>query len=115
MKFCPDCENALTDIRDDAESGGVGFRCRKCTYTETINHSNPLVYEHNLREDMSARIVANPYLSKDPTLPRYVMKCTKEGCPSEEVVGVKVDTKNIVWMYQCTTCNTSWKQASRRG
>ena len=46
MKFCPDCENALTDIRDDG--AGVGFECRKCKYNEKITRANPLVYEHNL-------------------------------------------------------------------
>jgi DNA-directed RNA polymerase subunit M/transcription elongation factor TFIIS len=113
MKFCPDCENALTDIRDDG--AGVGFECRKCKYNEKITRANPLVYEHNLNQDTAARLVVNPYLSLDPTLPRFsTIQCPTDGCKSKEVVGVKVDSKNIVWMYQCTLCGVSWKQDARR-
>jgi DNA-directed RNA polymerase subunit M/transcription elongation factor TFIIS len=113
MKFCPTCDNFLYAL-DDSESG-VGFRCRKCPYVETITNQNPLVYEHNLREDTAGRIVANPYLKDDPTLPRFTtIQCPTKGCPSGDVVGVKQDRTNIVWLYQCSTCGVSWSQSARR-
>lgn len=112
MKFCKVCEMMLFDIVDTAD-GGVSLKCRKCDYSEPITHEQPIVYEHNLKEDNALRIVANPYLTQDPTLPRF----TTITCPNGhtgDVVGVKVDVQNVVWMYQCSECKVSWKQASRR-
>ena len=119
LEFCPDCENMLYILEEmpGGESGeeGVRYRCRKCPFTKTINHEHPLLYEHNLKEDAAARIIENPYLTRDPTLPRFdTIQCPTEGCPSKDVVGVKLDKANIVWMYQCAVCNAAWKQGARR-
>jgi len=112
MKFCPLCENML--YVSDGTSEGVGFKCRKCDYVEKITAENPIVYEHNLRGDTASKIIVNPYLTQDPTLPRFTsVKCPTAGCPSDDVVGVKVDSTNVVWMYQCAICKVSWKQSSR--
>jgi DNA-directed RNA polymerase subunit M/transcription elongation factor TFIIS len=116
VEFCPDCENMLYAL-EEAVGGGteLQFKCRKCPYSRAIDHENPLLYEHNLKEDSAARIVVNPYLTQDPTLPRFdTIQCPTEGCPSKDVVGVKLDKTNVVWMYQCGVCKASWKQASRR-
>jgi len=113
MKFCPDCENFLYALEENAE--GVGFKCRKCPYVESITHANPMVYEHNLKEDKATQLVMNPYLKDDPTLPKLTtVKCPAQGCPSSEVVAVKLSRVDLIWMYQCTACGTSWKQAARR-
>lgn len=113
MKFCPDCENFLYALEETGE--GVGFKCRKCTYVEAISHTNPLVYEHNLKEDRATQLVMNPYLKDDPTLPRlHTVKCPRENCPSSEVVAVKLSKQDVIWMYQCVACGETWKQSSRR-
>ena len=118
LTFCPECENMLYVLEEpptSADEGGVRYRCRKCTYSKVIDHENPLLYEHNLKEDAAARIIENPYLTRDPTLPRFdTIQCPTEGCPSKDVVGVKLDRTNIVWMYQCAVCNAAWKQEARR-
>ena len=91
----------------------VSFRCRKCTRTVAITRESPIVYEHNLKDDVAGRLVVNPYLTQDPTLPRF----TTITCPNGhtgDVVGVKTDVQNVVWMYQCAECRVTWKQASRR-
>ena len=113
MKFCPDCENFLYALEENAE--GVGFKCRKCPYVESINHAITMGNQHNLKEDKATQLVMNPYLTDDPTLPRLnTVKCPAQGCPSSEVVAVKLSKVDLIWMYQCTACGTSWKQASRR-
>jgi len=115
MKFCVDCKNMLYTI-EEGESG-IKLKCRKCPYFES---APALLYEHNLREDSTAKLSNNPYLVQDPTLPRFnTIICPNDACPSQgkesDIVGVKIDKENVVWMYQCAHCLTSWKQASRRG
>ena len=114
MKFCPQCKNVLYSIEEG--SGHAVQNCRKCEYTEKISPDHPVVYEHVLREDTSAKLVLNPYLKYDPTLPRFTeIQCPAPECPSRsgtkaDVVGVKIDRQNVVWMYQCANCDTTWKQ-----
>ncbi len=116
MRFCVDCKNMLYTI-EQTEGGGVSLKCRRCPYSEA---APALLYEHNLREDTTARLTANPYLMQDPTLPSFdTIACFNGECPSHktkvyDVVGVKIDKVNVVWMYQCRVCSTSWKQPSRR-
>jgi DNA-directed RNA polymerase subunit M/transcription elongation factor TFIIS len=114
MKFCPECKNVLYSIEE--ESGHAVQKCRKCEYQEKISPDHPIVYEHVLREDTSAKLVLNPYLKYDPTLPRFSeIQCPAPECPSRsgkkaDVVGVKIDRQNVIWMYQCANCDTTWKQ-----
>lgn len=94
------------------------LKCRKCPYEEEIGKENPIVYEHNLEQDTSVQLSVNPYLKNDPTLPRFTnMTCINATCPTRgkesDIVGVKVDPRNVIWMYQCAVCNAQWKQASR--
>jgi DNA-directed RNA polymerase subunit M/transcription elongation factor TFIIS len=91
--------------------------CRKCEYKEAIQRDNPIVYEHSLREDKSARLVMNPYLKYDPTLDHLTnIVCPNTGCPSRtgsatpDVVAVELNEKRLIWMYQCVNCDTTWKQ-----
>jgi len=121
MKFCPTCRNMLYSIDEDTD-GDKKFavlNCRKCDYKESVTRENPVVYEHILREDKSAKLAVNPYLKHDPTLPRFTeIVCPNAECSSKrgskpDVVGVKVDSVHVVWMYQCANCDTTWKQGAR--
>jgi DNA-directed RNA polymerase subunit M/transcription elongation factor TFIIS len=117
MKFCPDCKNMLYTIEQSEGAPGVALKCRKCPYSEA---APALLYEHNLRVDTTTQLVSNPYLTKDPTLPRFTtLQCHNEQCPSRDgesdIVGVKIDAANTVWMYQCAVCQSSWTQSARRG
>jgi DNA-directed RNA polymerase subunit M/transcription elongation factor TFIIS len=94
--------------------------CRKCEYKESVSDDNSMVYEHVLREDKTARLVLNPNLKNDPTLDHLSnIVCPNAECSSRvgnatpDVVPVKINSKNLIWMYQCTNCDTTWKQASR--
>ena len=121
MKFCPVCRNMLYGIDEDTNDEGTKFAvlsCRKCEYTESVTRDNPVVYEHILREDKSDRLALNPYLKFDPTLPRFTeIVCPNTECPTKHgaqpnVVGVKLDAKNVIWMYQCANCDFTWKQSA---
>uniref|UniRef100_A0A6C0CUY1 DNA-directed RNA polymerase II subunit RPB9-like zinc ribbon domain-containing protein n=1 Tax=viral metagenome TaxID=1070528 RepID=A0A6C0CUY1_9ZZZZ len=122
MKFCPACRNMLYAVDEKANDDGDKFAvlsCRKCDYTEPLSRDSPVVYEHILQEDKSERLALNPYLKFDPTLPRFSeIVCPEKDCPSKrgkknDVVGVKLDAKDLVWMYQCVLCDTTWKQSAR--
>ena len=115
MKFCPACQNILYAIDEETNQEGKKFavlKCRKCEFKEHLNKDNPVVYEHILREDKSETLALNPYLKHDPTLPRIKMHCPSSECSGNEVVGVKIDSRELLWMYQCISCETTWKQYS---
>jgi DNA-directed RNA polymerase subunit M/transcription elongation factor TFIIS len=122
MKFCPACRNMLFGIDEDTvESKKTAvLTCRKCDYRESIGKDNAMVYEHILREDKTSRLVLNPNLKNDPTLDHLSnIVCPNASCSSRvsgatpDVVPVKINAKNLIWMYQCVNCDTTWKQASR--
>jgi len=107
------------DEDTDGDKKFAVLNCRKCDYKESVTRENPVVYEHILREDKSAKLAVNPYLKHDPTLPRFTeIVCPNAECSSKrgskpDVVGVKVDSVHVVWMYQCANCDTTWKQGAR--
>lgn len=122
MKFCPACRNMLFAIDEDTVDGNktAVLSCRKCSYKEAVHSESPIVYEHILREDKTSRLVLNEYMKHDPTLDHLSnIVCPNAGCSSRtlgdkpDVVPVKIDSKNLIWMYQCANCNTTWKQSSR--
>jgi DNA-directed RNA polymerase subunit M/transcription elongation factor TFIIS len=121
MKFCPACRNMLYGIDEEVVDGEktAVLTCRKCEYKEPITRENPLVYEHVLREDKTTKLVMNPYLKNDPTLDHLSnIVCPNTECPTKtsgaqpDVVPVKINEKQLVWMYQCVNCDFIWKQSS---
>ena len=121
MKFCPACRNMLYGIDEETVDGKktAVLTCRKCEYKEPITDKNPVVYEHILREDKTAKLINNPYLKNDPTLDHLSnITCPNSSCPSKsgaphDVVPIKINEKNLIWLYQCANCNETWRQASR--
>ena len=121
MKFCPVCRNMMFGIDEHVADGKktAMLSCHKCSYKQPVDSENPVVYEHVLREDKTARLALNPYLKNDPTLNHLSnIQCSNQDCPSRtrsvvsDVVAVKINEKNLVWMYQCVHCDTTWKQSS---
>ena len=122
MKWCPDCRNMLFAIDEDTVDGKktAVLSCRKCSYKEPVKADNPLIYEHVLREDKTTRLAINEYLKHDPTLDHLSnIVCPNADCSSRlgtvqpDVVYVKLDKTNLIMLYQCVNCETTWKQASR--
>ena len=113
MKFCKQCSNFLYDISE--RDGKAYLKCRACPYEE---ESGVVIYEHDLQQDTSVQYSINPYLKHDPTLPRFKnMVCLNPTCATQgkesDIVGVKLDSVNVTWMYQCAVCDAMWKQNAR--
>jgi DNA-directed RNA polymerase subunit M/transcription elongation factor TFIIS len=117
MKFCSDCKNMLYNIEE--REGKAFLKCLVCPYEEEITKKNPVVYEHDLQQDTSVQYSINPYIKHDPTLPAFKnMICPNEECPTRgkaesQIKGIKLDSANVVWMYQCEVCDRTWKQFAR--
>jgi len=121
LPWCPACHNMLYNIEEETvgDTTTAVLLCRKCPYKQALSSNAPIVYEHILQEDKTARLVLNPYLKFDPTLNHLSnIQCPNEDCPSKsnsvesDVVAVKINEKKLIWMYQCVHCDTTWKQAS---
>ena len=120
MKFCPVCRNMLYGIDEEVVDGKrtAVLKCRKCSYNQPITKNNPVVYEHILKEDKIANLILNPYLKYDPTLDHLTnISCPNASCPSKsgqasDVVPVKINAKELIWLYQCVNCEATWTQAS---
>jgi len=125
MKFCPKCCNMLygieEDVIDEVKTAVLTCRKRECGYKEPVSADNPVVYEHILRKQTVASLAMNPYLKHDPTLEHLTnVVCPNVECPTKtdkkltwDVVPVEIDSKNLVWMYQCAHCSKTWTQSSR--
>jgi DNA-directed RNA polymerase subunit M/transcription elongation factor TFIIS len=122
MKFCPVCRNMLYGIDEDVVDGvkTAVLSCRKCEYKRPLTKEDPLVYEHNLKEDKTVRLAMIRDLKYDPTLDHLSnIVCPNTACPSRtgsaksDVVPVKINERDLIWMYQCVNCETTWKQSSR--
>jgi DNA-directed RNA polymerase subunit M/transcription elongation factor TFIIS len=116
MKFCEKCNNMLYAIEEREKKAYL--KCRSCSYEEEIAKENPIVYDHDLQQDTSVQYSINPYLKYDPTLPRFhTMICPNDTCETRgkesNIVGVKLDPVNVLWLYQCAACGTTWKQFAR--
>lgn len=125
LEFCPQCHNLLYSIDEEMVDGVklAMFTCRKkeCSYKKPVDTSNPVIYEHVLREESKVSLVMNPYLKYDPTLEHLTnIVCPNKECVTHsdktrvpDVVPVEIDMSRLIWMYQCSHCNTTWTQSSR--
>lgn len=97
------------------EEGKAYHKCLSCPYQEQVMD---IVYEHDLQQNTSVQYSAIPYIKFDQTLPIFKnMVCPNEDCPTRggesNIVGQKVDTSNVKWMYQCRVCDEKWTQLAR--
>jgi DNA-directed RNA polymerase subunit M/transcription elongation factor TFIIS len=116
MKFCQQCNNFLYNIEERDKKAFL--KCRSCPYEEEITKQNPVVYEHDLQQDTATQYSINPYLKHDPTLPTFTnLVCPNDACPTHgkasNIKGIKLDPVNVMWLYQCVACDTTWKQLAR--
>jgi DNA-directed RNA polymerase subunit M/transcription elongation factor TFIIS len=121
LQYCPACDSMLNNVEEETvgDATTAVLSCRKCPYKQPLSSNTPVVYEHILQEDKTARLVLNPYLKFDPTLNHLSnIQCPNEDCLSRsnsvdwDVVAVKIDEKKLIWLYICVHCDTTWKQAS---
>ena len=124
MKFCPTCRNMLYAFTEDVigDKKVAVHMCRSCSYKEPVTRENPVVYERNLRQENTTSLAMNPYLKHDPPLEHLTnIICPNEECETNtdgedrDIVPVEIDSKKLVWMYQCAICNTTWTQSAGAG
>lgn len=112
LRFCETCRNLL-ELQTDG--GKVAHVCKNCNETKPIEDDG-LVFEHVLKSSSTVETFLNPYIKYDPTLPHFTnIPCPNKGCPSvkskgilSEVVGIKIDTKSLKYLYSCVHCDASW-------
>ena len=113
MKTCKKCRNALHNYEE--RDGVMYHKCRACPYEEVVTG---MVYEHILQPETEVHISTNPFMKDTDVLPRFEnMVCKNETCPTQgrpsNIVGLKLDPVQVIWLYQCVTCGATWKQAAR--
>ena len=120
MHFCSVCSNMYyISITPDNE---MQYYCRNCgNIDNTIASENICVSKVNVRHKTTPQTfsqVVNKYTKYDPTLPRiHTIRCPNDECPTKtedeepDVVPVEIDSKNLVWLYQCAICSTTWTQS----
>ena len=115
MNFCVKCDNMYYMKIDSEENGKLIYYCRNCGNEDSnISLSNLCVstYEDSVSQKNNK---INEYTKFDPTLPHvYNIKCLNDNCDSNkkdkpaDVIYIRVDDKNMKYMYLCVNCDTSW-------
>jgi DNA-directed RNA polymerase subunit M/transcription elongation factor TFIIS len=124
LKYCPVCENYLY-MQVDAESQELKRLCRKCGYKEessTDSSNNGLVMEMMIQQKSTEgyKVLLNEFTRKDPRLPhiRKNITCPNTACESNhgkepDVIYIKYDIVNLMYLYICDICGEQWHSRSR--
>ena len=121
LRYCPVCENYLY-MQVDAESQELHRVCRKCGFKEE-DAKGGLVMEMMIQQKSSEgyKILLNEFTRKDPRLPhiRKNITCPNTGCDSNkggkepDVIYIKYDVVNLMYLYICDICGEQWHSRSR--
>jgi DNA-directed RNA polymerase subunit M/transcription elongation factor TFIIS len=121
LKFCPVCDNYLyTEV--DAESQELTRLCRKCGHKEKDTKGG-LVMEMMIQQRSAEgyKILLNEFTRKDPRLPhiRKNISCPNVICDSNkggkdpDVIYIKYDVVNLMYLYICDICGEKWHSRAR--
>lgn len=132
MHFCSECDN-MYYIRVSAEDGSkLIYYCRNCGHEDqSVSSENICVSKTNFKKsELSYNHLINEYTKLDPTLPRInTIKCPNSDCSSnhgssasaeaegmegegagdKEVIFLRYDDSNMLYVYLCAKCDTVWK------
>jgi DNA-directed RNA polymerase subunit M/transcription elongation factor TFIIS len=121
LRYCPVCENYLY-MQVDAESQELRRVCRKCGFKEE-DAKGGLVMEMMIQQKSSEgyKILLNEFTRKDPRLPhiRKNITCPNTSCDSNkggkepDVIYIKYDVVNLMYLYICDICGEQWHSRSR--
>jgi len=121
LRYCPVCENYLY-MQVDTESQELRRVCRKCGFKEE-DAKGGLVMEMMIQQKSSEgyKILLNEFTRKDPRLPhiRKNITCPNTGCDSNrggkepDVIYIKYDVVNLMYLYICDICGEQWHSRSR--
>jgi DNA-directed RNA polymerase subunit M/transcription elongation factor TFIIS len=117
--MCPKCDYYMPLQRISDEAADLEFirKCRNCGHQQ--QEEPGLVMEMTVQEKISDsyKVVLNEFTRKDPRLPHVKnLKCPNSDCPSRQpggpesdVIYIKYDTPNLMFIYLCNNCTTQWK------
>jgi len=121
LKFCPVCDNYLY-MKVDPNSQELTRMCRKCGHNENDSKGG-LVMEMMIQQQSSEgyKILLNEFTRKDPRLPhiRKNISCPNVACDSNkggkepDVIYIKYDLVNLMYLYICDICGEKWHSRDR--
>jgi DNA-directed RNA polymerase subunit M/transcription elongation factor TFIIS len=118
IRFCPTCRYYLY-LQVEGEEQNLFRVCRSCGYKEE-DIKGGLVMETTVREHATEgyKILLNEYTRQDPRLPRLkTIPCPDPACDSNhgkapsDVIYIKHDAVNMLYMYICDVCGFTWRSA----
>jgi len=118
IRFCPTCRYYLY-LQVEGEEQNLFRVCRVCGYKEE-DVKGGLVMETTVREHATEgyKILLNEYTRQDPRLPRLkTIPCPEPACDSNhgktpsDVIYIKHDAVNMLYMYICDVCGFTWRSA----
>lgn len=118
IRFCPTCRYYLY-LQVEGEEQNLFRVCRSCGYKEE-DVKGGLVMETTVREHATEgyKILLNEYTRQDPRLPRLkTIPCPDQACDSNhgkapsDVIYIKHDAVNMLYMYICDVCGFTWRSA----
>ena len=104
----------------DGESQELRRICRKCGFKE--DSKGGLVMEMMIQQRSSEgyKVLLNEFTRKDPRLPhiRKNIACPNVACESNhgkdpDVIYIKYDLVNLMYLYICDICGDQWHSRSR--
>lgn len=118
IRFCPTCRYYLY-LQVEGEEQNLFRVCRSCGYKEE-DVKGGLVMETTVRAHATEgyKILLNEYTRQDPRLPRLkTIPCPEPACDSNhgkapsDVIYIKHDAVNMLYMYICDVCGFTWRSA----
>ena len=118
MHFCDQCENMYYIKISEDDNNTLEYYCRNCgNIDQNISKENICVAKTQFKKnDQKFNHIINKFTKFDPTLPRTNMiKCPNVSCKSNEsdqnereILYVRYDDTNLLYVYLCSICDTVW-------
>ncbi len=119
------CENDGNMLRKKIKDGKkLIYYCLLCEAEYDVdelsdNSQNKCIFKHNYNSNnLSYKTYINKNIFHDKTLPRINLKCVNDKCPTntegkpKEVIYIKYNQKDMLYVYACCTCKQVWTNSS---
>lgn len=118
MHFCTVCQN-MYYIRINADDPNkLVYYCRNCGNEDALmNIDTVCVSKLQIKKgEQTFNHIINKYTKLDPTLPRlHNILCPNSECATntkdekKEIIYIRYDDTNMMFVYLCSTCDAVWK------
>jgi len=117
MEFCNFCNNMMYIKDDEDDKFNVKLYCKCCSYEKQISNENSstLILQNTYDKKVDYKKHINPNIEYDITIPHVDnICCPNENCSKKEsekndVMYIKIDHINLIYVYYCTYCKHFWK------